>query len=836
MKRLVLAFVAVLAVTAFIPRLGPVTTNADESAHRCGTVLTPADIAKFAERDQHPRTGLITQALTPPPYCIPIAAHIVRKDDGTGGLSLSQLDQGIADANVLYQNTGMVFQLLSVDYIDDSDYYFNINTTAEIDALLGENVVADAVNAYFTPNLSNEDGGLCGRGSFTTSTPQGIAMANGCMGTSTNTSSFPHELGHFFDLFHTHETAFGAELVDGSNCGTAGDKLCDTPADPGLDPGTNVGFYPSCNYTGSATDANGDSYAPDTHQLMSYSDKNCRDIMSPQSEAKVVATLLNERPELLNKGCAPTANAGTDIVAECTGPSTTAVQLDGTASSDPDGDALTYSWSAPGVTFDDATSAQPTGQFPFGTKVATLTVSDGDYTRTDEVNVTVDDTTPPTITCPSDITVECEDFCGTPKTNAQIAAFLADVSAIDTCDPVLAITNDAPNCFPEGETTVTFSTQDDHGNPISCQAKVTVEDTTPPEIDVVLDRTSLWPPNHKMVPVCAAVEVTDICDDDPFFVLESITSDEPDNDIGDGNTDGDIQNALYETADLCFDLRSERQGPQDGRTYTIVYRAEDHAGNEAHAIVYVRVAHDMSASAMAGTGYTGDGTDFFTERYTIVIPSTETIDAAALDPNAVFVGNTRGATRAVASRVVDVDADGRADLAVEFPSATTLSYMPLLMNVNPDVGGLTVISDGPVGLHFTTPDGADYLVSDIFALGEPVEVPGFAPDGPPVVTAEPVVPTPKPSSTGFTSIHPNPFNPQTTVDFALASPERVRLAIYDVRGTLVRRLADQSMPAGEHSLTWDGRDDNGRTASSGIYFVRLIAGAVTETRKIVMLK
>ncbi len=831
MKRLFLVL-AVLAVVAVIPRVSPVDARDDVQLWRCGTELSQADVDEFKARELRPRTGFIPQGQMAPPYCIPIVAHIVRRTNGTGGLSLAQLDQGIADANVLYQNTGMVFQLLSVDYIDDDDYFFNINTTAEIDALLGENVVADAVNAYFTPNLSNEGGGLCGRGSFTTSTPQGIAMNNGCMGTSDNTSSFPHELGHFFDLFHTHETAFGAELVDGSNCGTAGDKLCDTPADPTLDPGTNVTVFPGCVYNGSETDGNGDSYSPDTHQMMSYSDKNCRDTMSPQSEAKVVATLLNERPELLNKGCAPAANAGTDILAECAG-SSTSVQLDGTGSSDPEGASLTYAWAATGITFDDATSSQPTGGFPFGTTVVTLTVSDGTYTRTDEVNVTVDDTTPPTITCPSDITVECESHCGTPATNPTIAAFLADVSATDVCEGAIAtIENDAPDCFEEGQTVVTFSTEDSQGNPVTCQATVTVEDTTPPEITVDLNRYSLWPPNHKLVEICATVTVTDICDDDATFVLQEITCDEPVNDIGDGNTEPDIQNADYETADLCFDLRSERQGGGDGRVYTIVYRAEDGAGNESVASVQVRVAHDQSAHAMAATGFGPGGEKLIGQRFALVIPGSREMVAAELDPARIFVGNTRDAVRPLSHRVVDVNQDGLADLAVEFLSAAAMSCLPTAINIDPETGALLGVNDGPVGLHFTTPAGTDFLVTDIFALGNPVKIPTIAtprPQGEEIAVAPP-------TKTGFKSVHPNPFNPQTSVTFTLSAPEHVRIAIYDVRGTLVRRLTDQAMPVGEHSIVWNGADDAGRTASSGIYFVRLLAGRVTETRKIVMLK
>ena len=830
MKRLYLA-VAVVALTLFVPHTRPADAGSEPELRPCGTELTPADVTEFNRRDANPRTGLIPQGAADPPYCIPIAAHIVRRTDGSGGLTLAALDQGIADANVLYQNTGMVFQLLSVDYIDDDDYYFDIDTDAEIDALIQENVVADAVNCYFTPNLENEDGGLCGRGSFTTSTPQGVAMNNGCMGVSDNPSTFGHELGHFFDLFHTHATGFGAELVDGSNCGTAGDKLCDTPADPGLDPGTNVTNFPGCSYYGSETDANGDSYNPDTHQMMSYSDKECRDVMSPQSEAKVVATLLNERPELLNKGCAPTANAGSDITAECEG-ATTTVQLDGTGSSDPEGALLTYTWEATGIVFDNANSSQPTGEFPFGTTTVTLTVSDGTYTRTDEVDVIVEDTTGPTITCPDDITVECMDHCGTPADDPQLTAFFAGVSATDACGGA-DITDDAPTCFAEGQTTVTFTAEDDHGNTTTCEAVVTVEDTTPPEITVELDRDALWPPNHKLTTVCATtVTVTDVCDDAPTFVLQEINCDEAADDIADGDTEEDVANAAYETPDLCFDLRSERRGDGDGRTYEIVYRAEDGAGNSATATVYVTVGHNQPAAAASANGYDEEGSDFVADAFNVVILSSADIDATALDKSRIYVGNTAGAIRPSVTRAIDVNADGREDLAAQFPSATVLSYRPTAINI--DDGALRVESDGPIGLHFITPDGGDYLVGDIFELGAPVELPVFAPEHPPLPFAERE--ETKPTTTGFTSIHPNPFNPQTTVNFNLVGPQHVRVAIYDVRGALVRKLADQSMPAGDHSLVWNGLDDGGRTTSSGIYFVRLIAGSTVETRKIVMLK
>ena len=80
------------------------------------------------------------------------------------------------------------------------------------------------------------------------------------------------------------------------------------------------------------------------------------------------------------------------------------------------------------------------------------------------------------------------------------------------------------------------------------------------------------------------------------------------------------------------------------------------------------------------------------------------------------------------------------------------------------------------------------------------------------------------------------FNPETTLEYTLSSSDRVRITIYDARGSVVRRLVDEIMPAGRHSVLWNGIDEAGRPASSGIYFVKMAAGSHVETRKIVLLK
>lgn len=83
---------------------------------------------------------------------------------------------------------------------------------------------------------------------------------------------------------------------------------------------------------------------------------------------------------------------------------------------------------------------------------------------------------------------------------------------------------------------------------------------------------------------------------------------------------------------------------------------------------------------------------------------------------------------------------------------------------------------------------------------------------------------------------PNPFNPDTVIRFALDTPKEAELAIYDVRGRLVRTLADGVFDAGEHSLHWNGTDDDGTPVSSGVYLLRLNAGQQSLTRMINLLK
>lgn len=206
----------------------------------------------------------------------------------------------------------------------------------------------------------------------------------------------------------------------------------------------------------------------------------------------------------------PVANAGADQTVECTGDSSAQVTLDGSASTDPNGDITTYEW------FEH-------------------------YGAADQVLL---------------------------DTGATVEVVLSD-----------------------GQHVITLRVTDATGAVSTDEVVVTVADTQPPSVEFSVSPTSLWPPNHKMVPVHVRLRVTDCS---PVTVtLVSVESNEPENGTGDGNTEPDIQGAEIGTADYDFLLRAERSGGGSGRIYRIVYSVVDAGGVETLVRARIAVPHDQ---------------------------------------------------------------------------------------------------------------------------------------------------------------------------------------------------------------------------------------------------
>ena len=91
-----------------------------------------------------------------------------------------------------------------------------------------------------------------------------------------------------------------------------------------------------------------------------------------------------------------------------------------------------------------------------------------------------------------------------------------------------------------------------------------------------------------------------------------------------------------------------------------------------------------------------------------------------------------------------------------------------------------------------------------------------------------------PPATILAAIYPNPFNPRTMIEFELAGTGPIELAIYDVRGRLVRVMDSGSRSAGRYQATWDGQDSDGRAVPTGTYFCRLSTPQGSQTRKLTL--
>lgn len=147
---------------------------------------------------------------------------------------------------------------------------------------------------------------------------------------------------------------------------------------------------------------------------------------------------------------------------------------------------------------------------------------------------------------------------------------------------------------------------------------------------------------------------------------------------------------------------------------------------------------------------------------------------------------------------------------------------------------LRILVDAHERGRYIAAGGGEILKITGVAAAEYVEAQAADRTGHPVTIG--LAKPPLPVQFSLSQNRPNPFNPQTTIEFSLPLSSPVRLVIYNVAGQVVRTLLESDLPAGVHAVVWDGRNDQGIEVSSGIYFYQMAAGSFQETKKMVLLK
>jgi hypothetical protein len=221
--------------------------------------------------------------------------------------------------------------------------------------------------------------------------------------------------------------------------------------------------------------------------------------------------------------------------------------------------------------------------FPLGTTNVTYTANDGHGNSANATqHVTVTDNTPPSITAPADITVTAGASCsalvdpGTPTASGPCSG--VTVTRVRSDGQPLS----AP--FPLGTTTITWTATDNASNNASDTQDITV--IAPPLVigGGTVNPSSLWPPNHKMSSVTVSYSISGGCGT-TACTITSVTSNEPVNGLGDGDTSPDWQ--IVDAHHVS--LRAERSGTGTGRIYTITITCTDGGGHTTTKTVVVTV-------------------------------------------------------------------------------------------------------------------------------------------------------------------------------------------------------------------------------------------------------
>jgi hypothetical protein len=215
-------------------------------------------------------------------YRIRLAFHIVRSIDGMGAV-ITPAEFSKTLTILSNDFNPIMFEVIKIDTVQsttDKNYFvdnaYKLSTGAPLFlSLVQENFISDALNIYIGPPSNVNDGGVASKSRLAcTIGGSRVDLAGTPAKYLATTHAISHEVGHLLNLLHTFDSYFGVGYVNGQNCSTTGDQVCDTPADNGFD--FRSALTPSCTWNNTnQLDPNGQLYQPSTTNPMAYTHLRC---------------------------------------------------------------------------------------------------------------------------------------------------------------------------------------------------------------------------------------------------------------------------------------------------------------------------------------------------------------------------------------------------------------------------------------------------------------------------------------------------------------------------------------------------------------------------------
>jgi hypothetical protein len=245
---------------------------------------------------------------------IPIQFHIITKNNGSGGVQITEVLEQLCQLNELFSAFDVVFYQSDLPNYIPSDVIYDNHTVTSGQFTMRQRRDRESLNVWAVNNASSSSSPPIGETlGYYDPVNDWIVIKRDQIVAANNTLA--HEIGHFFSLFHPHfgwdsdpydmakhgnpvtataPNGGSSELVDRSNCQTAGDMLCDTPAD------YNFGLTSSgCNYNADVKDAKGTKVDPDETLIMSYFSDECTSNFTPSQVDLMLVDIAQPRRNFL---------------------------------------------------------------------------------------------------------------------------------------------------------------------------------------------------------------------------------------------------------------------------------------------------------------------------------------------------------------------------------------------------------------------------------------------------------------------------------------------------------------------------------------------------------